>query len=111
MLFRSEACGVHEARPTACRAYLATDAGKCEASLKSAQAGSEPMPVESLAYPQQLSAAINGGVLQGCAEAGLQNCAVELTQTVERILRDATVVDRWLSGESVFEPYHAGDSP
>lgn len=110
-MLENGACGIHEARPTACRAYLATDAGKCEASLKSAQAGSEPTPVESLAYPQQLSAAINGGVLQGCAEAGLQNCAVELTQTVDRILRDATVVDRWLSGESVFEPYHAGDSP
>lgn len=105
------ACGIHEARPTACRAYLAADAGKCEASLRSAQSGLEPTPVESLAYPQQLSAAINSGVLQGCADAGLQNCAVELTQAVGRILQDATAVDRWLNGESVFEPYHAGDRP
>lgn len=105
------ACGIHEARPTACRAYLATDAGRCEASLRSAQAGGEPTPVESLAYPQQLSAAINSGVLRGCADAGLQNCAVELTQAVDRILRDATVIDRWLGGESVFEAYHAGDRP
>jgi Fe-S-cluster containining protein len=105
-LLEDGACGIHEARPTACRAYLATDAGKCEASLRSVQAGGLPTPVESLAYPQQLSAAINGGVLQGCAEAGLQSCAVELTRAVDLLLRDPTAVGRWLNGESAFEPYH-----
>ncbi|MBM3537082.1 MAG: YkgJ family cysteine cluster protein [Alphaproteobacteria bacterium] len=108
-LLEDGACGIHEARPTACRAYLATDAGKCEASLSSVKAGGQPTPVESLAYPQQLSAAINSGVLQGCAEAGLQSCAVELTGAVDLILRDATAVDRWLNGEHVFAPYRAGD--
>jgi Fe-S-cluster containining protein len=102
------ACGIHEARPTACRAYLATDAGKCEASLNAARSGQPPLPVESLAYPQQLSAAINGGVLQGCGDAGLQNCAVEMTQAVDLILRDPSVVERWLGGESVFTPYGRG---
>ncbi len=104
------ACGIHEFRPTACRAYLATDARKCEASLRSAQSTGVPTPVESLAYPQQLSAAINGGVLQGCADTGLQNCAVELTQAVDRILGDATLIERWLAGENVFQPYRV-DGP
>ncbi len=105
------ACGIHEFRPTACRAYLATDARKCEASLHSAQSTGVPTPVESLAYPQQLSASINGGVLQGCADAGLQNCAVELTQAVDHLLRDTTLVERWLAGESAFQPYRTGDNP
>jgi|GEM_PF-1336794 len=107
-MLENGACGIHEDRPTACRAYLASDAGKCEASLRSAQAGGTPTPVESLAYPQQISAAINTGVLQGCADAGLQDCAVELTVAVDLMLRDATAIDRWLNGERVFEPYSAG---
>ncbi len=107
-MLKEGACGIYAVRPTACRAYLATDARQCEASLDQARAGGTPAAVESLAYPQQLSAAINGGVLEGCGEAGLQNCAVELTEAVDLILREPSIVDRWLSGEAVFRAYHRG---
>lgn len=107
-MLKDGACGIYDVRPTACRAYLATDARKCEASLESARTTGTPSPVESLAYPQQISAAINGGVLQACADAGLQNCAVELSQATALMLRDDTVVTRWLNGETVFEPYRRG---
>jgi len=101
-------CGIYEVRPTACRAYLATDAKQCESSLNTASAGAAPSPVESLAYPQQISAAINGGVLEGSGAAGLQNCAVELTEAVDLILREPAVIEQWLAGESVFQPYRRG---
>lgn len=104
-MLKDGACGIYDVRPTACRAYLATDARKCEASLESARTVGTPSPVESLAYPQQISAAINGGVLQACADAGLQSCAVELSQATALMLRDDTAVTRWLNGETVFEPY------
>jgi len=104
-MLKDGACGIYDVRPTACRAYLATDAKQCEASLESARTVGTPTPVESLAYPQQISAAINGGVLQACADAGLQNCAVELSQATALMLRDDTAVTRWLNGEAVFEPY------
>lgn len=106
-MLENGACGIYDVRPTACRAYLATDARKCEASLESARTTGLPTPVESLAYPQQISAAINGAVLQACADEGLQNCAVELTLATDLILRDDTAVERWLSGETVFEPYRS----
>ncbi len=107
-MLKAGACGIYAVRPTACRAYLATDARQCEASLGQARAGGTPAAVESLAYPQQISAAINGGVLEGSGDAGLQNCAVELTEAVDLILREPSVVERWLTGENVFSAYRRG---
>lgn len=107
-MLKDGACGIYDVRPTACRAYLATDAGKCESSLASARADGTPSPVESLAYPQQISAAINSGVLDGSGAAGLQNCAVELIEAIDLILREPAAVERWLAGEAVFQPYKRG---
>jgi Fe-S-cluster containining protein len=98
------ACGIHELRPNACRAYFSPDADLCAASLESARAGAATK-VPTLAFPHQIAAAYFSAVTEACAEAGLQNCGVEMTAALDLIFRDASAMARWLKGEAVFAAY------
>jgi Fe-S-cluster containining protein len=104
-LLRDDACSIYGLRPSACRAYMSFSARECEDDFDSRAATGMGTPVTSFASPRLIAGALTMGVRAACADEGLQSCPVELTAALDRMFRDETAIDRWLAGESVFQPY------
>lgn len=98
-------CGIYPVRPGSCRAYLSLSVQQCMDDFESAKAGTGSKGVTTVAVPMLLSSSIGKGVQLAMADEGLQDCVVELTAAVNVLLSDDTAMHRWLSGETVFQPY------
>ena len=95
-------CSVYEDRPLMCRSMLAVDGEQCGASLASVLAGGEETPIEQFVNAQYLVLGDQAGMRGLCKDMGLQHDLVELTDAVAAILRDPTLVDRWIARQRVF---------
>ncbi|WP_158686988.1 YkgJ family cysteine cluster protein [Rhizobium leguminosarum] len=96
-------CSIYKVRPVACRSYLAPDPRQCESSFRLAKEGHES---ETQFYAEpQISGTAFKAVLDAMAfDFGYQHDLVDLVSTVATIRKDPSIIERWLSGEKVFEP-------
>jgi Fe-S-cluster containining protein len=97
-------CSIYDNRPLMCRAFLAVDAEDCRAANVSAFAGLGETDIRHFPGVQFFLLGDQAGMRGICKDMGLQHDLVELTQAVATILRDPSIVDRWLAGETVFGP-------
>ena len=97
-------CSIYEDRPLMCRALLAYDHGACRAYTTSfMNGGEETEPRFSL--PLWCLILGDRAAMRGiCKDMGLQSDLVELTEAVATILRDPSIVSRWVAGEACFSP-------
>ena len=95
-------CSVYEVRPITCRSLTSPDAARCQAAMRSLEAGEGPQPIEIYVVLRFLCGGEQGAIRGICRDLGLQADLVELTQTVAAIIRDPMLMERWASGENVF---------
>ncbi len=110
MLSAEKTCTVYQARPIACRSFMAADAVRCHTALANALAGSGDDSMEWHIVPQFVGRAHKAGIQGICKDLGLQHASVDLVQGVAAILRDPPMIERWALGEHVFTGFVA-DAP
>jgi hypothetical protein len=93
------ACSVYEARPLACRALMSKSAKACERHFNSAGNAAEPAP--TLMTPRLLASGFITGEIAAMQDLGLAAHLVELTAALALLLRDPTVLARWLASPPV----------
>jgi Fe-S-cluster containining protein len=97
-------CSIYDDRPLMCRSMLAVEAEQCRAAHVAATTSGETLPVEYFVTAQYFMLGDQAGLRGILKDMNLQYDLVELNQAVAAILRDPTLVDRWLAGERVFGP-------
>jgi len=100
------ACGVHPARPLACRGWNAVDVRQCRAANESAN----PMTmIENHALPRVLADAVQLGLLQGSKACGMEAGFLVITRAVKLLLEHgvAECARGWLAGEAFFGRGHS----
>jgi hypothetical protein len=97
-------CSVYEDRPLICRGVLAGDAGLCRKNLDDLLKGRDARPIELYPFAQVSAFGAQAAIRGICKDMGLQHDLVELTLAVGAMIRDPTIIDRWLAGERVFGP-------
>lgn len=98
------ACSVYAHRPLNCRDFLSPSAKLCQASLESILASSPPAGMYSHAAPQIMGRALQAAIQGICQDLRLQHDLVDLIQAVASILRDPSIIARWVNGEPAFRP-------
>jgi hypothetical protein len=94
------ACLAYGVRPLGCRGWTSLNARRCEKDLKSKGKTTKGIPFY---LPQsQITLAVERGLMDGLAAAGLRAEKVALTQALALVLDDAAAADRWLAGDDVF---------
>jgi Fe-S-cluster containining protein len=93
-------CGIHEVRPTSCRAVASVDVVACRQSYDSRMA--EPVPQVTL----QLNAAngVGYGVITGLIDSGFPMENIEFIAGLRIALDTENAARRWLDGEGLFAP-------
>lgn len=93
-------CGIHEVRPTSCRAVASVDVAACRRSYDSRMA--EPVPQVTL----QLNGAngVGYGVIAGLIDAGYPVENIEFIAGLRIALDTEDAARRWLDGEALFAP-------
>jgi hypothetical protein len=93
-------CTVYPVRPLTCWGCNSTDAGQCEAFLKSP--GKTTLPD----YPprHRIAAFVLDGMRAGLSESGLKDDLLELRAALRIALDVPDALERWLAGEPVFAP-------
>jgi Fe-S-cluster containining protein len=96
------ACSIYEARPLACRALMSQSARACERHFNSP--GNAAAPAPTLVTPRLIASGFITGEIAAMRDLGLAAHLVELTAALAALLRDPTILVRWLAGEDVFTP-------
>jgi len=93
-------CGIHEIRPTSCRAVASADVTAYRRSYDSRMA--EPVPQVAL----QLNAGngVGYGVIAGLVDAGFKVENIEFIAGLHIALETEDAAHRWLDGEPLFAP-------
>jgi Fe-S-cluster containining protein len=97
-------CSAYDDRPLMCRGLMATEADACRRAHEAALAGRADATIEAFVYAQYFVLGDQAGLRGILRDMGLQDDVVELTQAVAAILRDPTIIDRWLARERAFGP-------
>ena len=103
-LLKQGICSIYEYRPLTCRAYISLSADLCEEDFRAEPADHSTVPIPIFGSPRVIRSVITEGIVLACDDERVQSCTVELTAALDLIFSDATVVDRWLNGEAVFQP-------
>lgn len=94
------ACSVHVARPIVCRSSNSTDVQVCIDGYRSGR-NSNPPPF--FAPQRSAGRAIRLGFRLGLAKSKMKGDILELGTALDVALREEDSLERWLSGEHVFE--------
>ncbi len=98
------ACTIYQARPMACRSYLAPEPERCRLAFAALAEGRIASEANSYIWPRYLGHAYLAAVCGIARDAGLQSDPVELSATVAAIVAEPGLIDRWQAGERVFAP-------
>lgn len=99
-LLAKGACRVYGVRPLGCRGWTSLNARRCEKELKTKGKHAKGIPFY---LPQsQITLAVEQGLTEGLAAAGLRAEKVALTQALALVLDDPDAADRWLAGDDLF---------
>jgi Fe-S-cluster containining protein len=93
-------CTAYEHRPLLCRGYFSSDARRCEVGYKTPLKYGATIPAAIL--PRAMAHLINAGLVQGCADAGVQSGSYELHQAALIALTTPNAAARWAQGEPIF---------
>jgi hypothetical protein len=92
-------CSAYEVRPAACSGYHSLSRGRCETAHQQAPGTSTGIPVlQSLRY---VAAALDDGMDEGLAAAGLSATNVELHTALAALVRNPGLIERWRAGQEV----------
>jgi Fe-S-cluster containining protein len=92
-------CSAYEVRPAACSGYHSLSKESCEAAHNAPAGSADPIPVlQGLRY---VAAALDDGMDQGLAAAGLSGTRVELQTAVAALIRNPSLIGRWRSGREL----------
>jgi Fe-S-cluster containining protein len=97
-------CSVYDDRPLMCRGLFAAESAQCRAAHVAAISGGADTPVEIFPLAQYFVLGDQAGLRGILKDMRLQYDLVELTQAVAAFLEDPDLIDRWLAGETIFEP-------
>jgi Fe-S-cluster containining protein len=91
-------CGIHQVRPTSCRAVASVDVAACRQSYNSRM--TDPVPQVTM----QLNAAngVGYGVIAGLIDAGYPVENIEFIAGLRIALETENAARRWLDGEGLF---------
>ena len=91
-------CGIHQVRPTSCRAVASVDVAACRQSYNSRM--TDPVPQVTM----QLNAAngVGYGVIAGLIDAGFPVENTEFIAGLRIALETEDAARRWLDGEPLF---------
>lgn len=98
------ACTIYEARPMACRSYLAPEPERCRLAFAALAEGHTAAEANSYIWPRYLGHAYLAAVCGIAKDAALQSDPVELSAAVAAILAEPGLIERWQAGERVFTP-------
>ena len=94
-------CSVHEVRPLTCAGWTSLDVGACEQHFAAEiEIEGQSAPVYAVGY--ELTGAILAGLVQACADAGLDGALLELIAAVRIALDRPTAGERWRRRLPVF---------
>ncbi len=93
-------CSAYEVRPAACSGYHSLSRERCEEEYDNA-AGSPPEGIPVLQALRYIAAALDDGMEQALAEAGLSETRVELQTAVAALIRNPALIERWRSGREL----------
>lgn len=92
-------CSAYEVRPAACSAYHSLSKGRCEQGFHKEPGAVHRIPVlQGLRY---VAAALDDGMEQGLAAAGLSGTHIELHTALAALLRDPALIERWRGGHAL----------
>jgi Fe-S-cluster containining protein len=95
-------CSAYEVRPAACSGYHSLSRGRCETAHQQAPGTSTGIPVlQSLRY---VAAALDDGMDEGLAAAGLSSTNIELHTAVAALVRNPGLIDGWRAGQALTAP-------
>ncbi len=103
-LLVDDRCSIYEDRPLMCRATLAANAKPCIDTLYAETHGGTGGGLEVYPIPQFFAFGEIAALRGISKDLGLQYDNVSLVMTVAAILRDPSLPDRWVAGETVFKP-------
>lgn len=92
-------CSVHEVRPLVCAGWTSLDAGACERHFTAESEGASA-PTYGLGY--EITGAILAGLVQACADAGLDGTLLELVAALRIALARPNAAERWRRRLPVF---------
>jgi Putative zinc- or iron-chelating domain len=93
-------CSVHEVRPLVCAGWTSLDVGACEQHFAAEGEEGPSAPIYGLGY--ELATAILAGLVQACADAGLDGSLLELIAALRVALTRPTAGERWRKRLPVF---------
>lgn len=96
-------CGVYEARPMPCRAYLSLKANDCKTAARQLHKSKNEATVPYLNHILHANSAMMAGVAEACNLRGLDCTPVEFTQAVRIALQTPDIISRFMAGESLFD--------
>jgi hypothetical protein len=92
-------CSAYEVRPAACSGYHSLSKERCQAAHDNPADSPDPIPVlQGLRY---VAAALDDGMDQALAAAGLTGTRVELQTAVAALIRNPSLIGRWRSGREL----------
>lgn len=98
-------CSAYDVRPAACSAYHSLSKGRCEDGYHKEPGAVHRIPVlRALRY---VAAALDEGMDNGLAAAGLNGTHVELHTALTALVRDPGLIDTWRAGRALL----ANESP
>jgi Fe-S-cluster containining protein len=93
-------CSAYEVRPAACSGYHSLSRERCEQEYNKA-AASEGIPVlKALRY---VAAALDDGMDEALAAAGLSGARIELHTAVAALVRNPALIARWRGGKELMK--------
>jgi len=94
-------CSAYEVRPSACSGYHSLSKEQCERAYEGAGASAGGIPI--LSALRYIATALDEGLDQALAAAGLSAAPVELHTAVAALIRNPRLIDRWRSGRSLLK--------
>ena len=92
-------CSAYEVRPAACSGYHSLSKERCEAEYNDPAGTQDGIPV--LKALRFIAAALDDGMEQALATAGLSGTRVELNTAVAALIRNPSLIARWRSGRDL----------
>jgi Fe-S-cluster containining protein len=101
-------CSAYEVRPAACSAYHSLSKGRCEDGYYKEPGAVHRIPVlQALRF---VSAALDEGMDEGLAAAGLNGTHVELHTALAALMRAPGLIETWRSGRELSDADAAKDT-
>lgn len=94
-------CSAYEVRPAACAGYHSLSKEQCEQAYHNAGVSSDGIPM--LKSLNHVAAAMDDGMEQALAAAGLSGIRVELQTAVAALIRNPALIERWRSGRELIK--------